>query len=421
MAAIQMHRRTLAGSAPDYSVSEHYSPQHYLETNGNTGIQLPAIAGAKALAFWIHSTNNQQYGSFLVDFREFGTGYWWALNAPAGLIDATIDGSRTSSYVGVFSPGWHKVYLEFDSLDQGFYLLCRYSENEFFFPSTIADITFYDRTFTEEEKTNPTSPLPTTNVIGKYRGDVTPGGQLLELSGRQPNARIIGESPVSVSTAAASSDSKWTSTNSRAITDEHIVFPGLGNHLPTGSATVEFWAATSQALATVVFGNQSSGIAGSGGNNRLMGHLPWPDGNIYWDCGSIGTGDRNTAGRVFTPLPDSCYNTWHHYAFVSNLEANWMEVFIDGVLQLQATNHDCYKRTDEDFYIGWWTYNNINFNGSIGEFRIWNYARSPAQIQAEMNSLIDSARPGLIACWRLDDRATAIVDRSGNNHHGFIS
>lgn len=420
MAAIQTHRRTLAASARDYSANQNYAPRHYLETNGNTGIQLPAIAGAKALAFWIHSTDNQQYGSFLVDFREFGTGYWWSRNGTADIIDAAIDGSRTSSYLGVFSPGWHKVYLEFNSLDQGFYLLCRYSENEFFFPSTIADITFYDRTFTEEEKTNPGSPLPTTNVIGKYRGDVTPGGQLLELAGRHPNARIIGDSPVSVSTAAAGPDGKWTSANSRAITNERIVFRGLGNHLPAGSVTVEFWAATSQELETVVFGNQSCGLTGSGGNNRLMAHLPWSNGNIYWDCGSIGTGDRNGAGRVLMPLPGNCYDTWHHYAFVSNSEANQMEVFIDGVLRLQAANHECYRRTDEDFYIGWWTYNNVSFNGSIGEFRIWNYARSPTQIQAELNNLINSARPGLIACWRLDDRATTIADRSGNNYHGVL-
>jgi hypothetical protein len=387
---------------------------------GNTGIKLPAIANAKALAFWIHSTNNQQYGSFLVDFREFGSGYWWSLNAPAGITDCTIDGNRTSSYVGLFSSGWHKVYLEFDSLYLGFYLLCRYSENEFFFPSTIADITFYNRTFTEEEKTNPTSGLPITNIIGKYRGDITPDGQLMELTGQQPNARIIGEAPTSVHTSPPEIDNRWTPANSRPIMSKHLVFKGLGNHLPSGSATVEFWATTHQALPTVIFGNQSAGEADTGGRNRLMGHLPWPDGNVYWDCGDIGNGNINSNGRSACPLPGYCFNTWHHYAFVSDAEANKMQIFIDGALLFQTDNHDTYKRTDEDFYIGWWIYSDVIFNGSVGEFRIWSYARSAAQIQADMPHIFDSAKPGLVACWRLDDVTNTIVDRSGNMHHGLI-
>jgi hypothetical protein len=216
-------------------------------------------------------------------------------------------------------------------------------------------------------------------------------------------------------------DGKWTSANSRPITNKHIIFKGLGNYLPSSSVTIEFWANTHQALPTVVFGNQSAGEANTGGRNRLMAHLPWPDGNMYWDYGDIGNGTINANGRSACQLPSNYFNTWHHYAFVSDAEANKMQIFIDGELLLQADNHDSYKRTDEDFYIGWWIYSDIVFNGSIGEFRIWDYARNAAQIQADIPIIINSAKPGLLACWRLDDTGSVIVDRSGNNYHGIIS
>jgi hypothetical protein len=170
-----------------------YEPAGFLRTTGASGLRTPAIAGAVAVAFWLRATNNGQYGSFLVDFRTYGNGYWWALNAPAGLSGAVIDGVATSSYTAVFAPGWHKVYLEFPTLDQAFYLLCRYSGNEFFFPCDIADITFYGRPFTATEQAAATGPLPTAGVLARY-GYLTPTRTgVADSTGRCPALAVIGE------------------------------------------------------------------------------------------------------------------------------------------------------------------------------------------------------------------------------------
>ncbi|MBP8000546.1 MAG: hypothetical protein KA314_12365 [Chloroflexi bacterium] len=61
------------------------------------------------------------------------------------------------------------------------------------------------------------------------------------------------------------------------------------------------------------------------------------------------------------------------------------------------------------------------FNGALDEVRIWNTARSQAQIQASLNSQITSAQPGLIARWSLNEAAgTAVNGSAGTTVNGTI-
>jgi hypothetical protein len=169
-----------------------FEPASFLRTTGASGLHVPAIAGAVAVAFWLRATDNGQYGSFLVDFRENGTGWWWNRDGPADLSRAAVDGVSTRNYSAVFTPGWHKVYLEFATLDQAFYLLCRYSNNEFFFPSDVADITFYGRPFTAVELADATGPLPASGVLARYRHLTPSRAGVADSTGRCPDLAIIG-------------------------------------------------------------------------------------------------------------------------------------------------------------------------------------------------------------------------------------
>jgi hypothetical protein len=169
-----------------------FVPASFLRTTGVSGFRTPAIAGAVAVAFWLRATDNGQYGSFLVDFRTHGAGYWWNRANPDGLAQGVIDGVATASYAAAFTPGWHKVYLEFATLDQAFYLLCRYSENEFFFPSDVADITFYGRPFTAAERADAAGPLPATGVLARYRSLTPSRTGVADSTGHCPELAIIG-------------------------------------------------------------------------------------------------------------------------------------------------------------------------------------------------------------------------------------
>jgi hypothetical protein len=179
-----------------------YAPASFLRTAGASGLQVPPLAGARAVAFWLRATDNGQYGSYLADIRPAGSGYWWNRADAAGLRQAAIDGVDTASYAAVFAPGWHKVYLEFDTLDQGFYLLCRHSETEFFFPADLADITFYDRPFTAVERADAAGPLPTAGVLACYQAPTLDGTGVADSTGRGPALPIVGAYLVNASALA---------------------------------------------------------------------------------------------------------------------------------------------------------------------------------------------------------------------------
>ena len=74
----------------------------------------------------------------------------------------------------------------------------------------------------------------------------------------------------------------------------------------------------------------SSVIAGGiGGNQDLNIHLPWGDGNIYWDVG-------RPFNRVYKAA-GSDYIGWHHWVFTKNTSTGIMNIYRDGVLWAQNT------------------------------------------------------------------------------------
>ena len=60
------------------------------------------------------------------------------------------------------------------------------------------------------------------------------------------------------------------------------------------------------------------------------------------------------------------------------------------------------------------------FAGAVDEVRIWNVARTQAQIQASKNTAITSSQAGLMGVWNLNaESGTSLADASGNNVTGI--
>ena len=61
------------------------------------------------------------------------------------------------------------------------------------------------------------------------------------------------------------------------------------------------------------------------------------------------------------------------------------------------------------------------FQGVLDEARIWNYARTEAEIQGTSNSKITSSQPGLLARWSLDEGlGTSVNGSAGTTFNGTI-
>ena len=62
------------------------------------------------------------------------------------------------------------------------------------------------------------------------------------------------------------------------------------------------------------------------------------------------------------------------------------------------------------------------FPGLIRDVRVWDRARTPAEIAAAMNADLTGAEAGLLGYWRLDEETGNAVAGSGPGyHHGTSS
>ncbi len=122
-----------------------------------------------------------------------------------------------------------------------------------------------------------------------------------------------------------------------------------------------------------------------------------------------------------------------HVAAVSDPVSQTLKLFIDGVLQpvinYSAGAFPSVVNT-EPLTVG---YPNINLpsyylNGTVDELRVWNTARTQAQIQANMNNELN-AQAGLVAAYHFNQGVaagnnagiTTAIDASGNSNNGTLN
>ena len=120
-------------------------------------------------------------------------------------------------------------------------------------------------------------------------------------------------------------------------------------------------------------------------------------------------------------------NTWYHVACVIDAKKNVMKLFIDGI---EVGNRNF--RNQKSFYksrlplrIGW-THEEERptqspFVGQIDEVRVWNIARSEADIRSNMNTQFNGDEPGLVGYWKFDEETEGrISDSSLNKNDGKL-
>ena len=208
---------------------------------------------------------------------------------------------------------------------------------------------------------------------------------------------------------AGPADVAWTPAISLDCAQAFVRIPGMGLWMPPTDYTIELWCFATGGGPTAAFDMADD----EAGHNRVLAHLPWVDNQLYFD-----SGDLSTTGRLATPAgPDFRYQ-WHHLAFQVDSQAPAMRLFLDGQLLAATLATDTFKHRPVDFLIG------LNHLGQLGAFRLWNYVRTPAEIQVDMPRVLAASRPGLIGCWRLDDTLAhggRIRDYSGYGHHGVLN
>jgi len=154
--------------------------------------------------------------------------------------------------------------------------------------------------------------------------------------------------------------------------DQYVQVPGYLNNAPTTEVTVEFW----QKVASVKVQSTFSASAFVNGS-VFNAHVPYADGNVYWDFGDISNGGRLT----WTP-PTSITGSWWHFALLASQSGNFMALYTNGVLAQFKTGMTPFVPANLDLDIGGAASLGLSFGGQIDEFSIFNRALTAPEIQA---------------------------------------
>lgn len=185
----------------------------------------------------------------------------------------------------------------------------------------------------------------------------------------------------------------------------------------TGAVTYEAWVWTSSSTNGYIFGRRSSDASNGMANDLVMKN----DGTIRFRAASGGSIIHKAEGT--TPINDG---QWHHVAGVF-FPGDSVQVYVDGVLEDQITTSviNSINANSLPFQIGkpGGTATVTPFDGEIDEVRVWNTARTNAEINANMNSCLSGSEIGLVAYYNFEDGAGSSIlsDLTLNANHGTLT
>jgi len=148
----------------------------------------------------------------------------------------------------------------------------------------------------------------------------------------------------------------------------------------------------------------------SEGRGPLLALRPSENG-VHFDH-STGTGQSTLDTHEGIPL-----NEWTHIALVLTSLTGEQIIYQDGIEVAVRTSAGLTDATqDPVLRIG------IGANVVLDDFRVWNYARTPAEIQADMNREVSGTEEGLVGYWRFNEgEGTTAYDMSPYENHGTIT
>ncbi len=208
---------------------------------------------------------------------------------------------------------------------------------------------------------------------------------------------------------------------SASANDQAIEFSGastleLNNPLTSLSneVTISFWAKGNNVLPvnTTIF----EGIDALE-ERQLNVHLPWSNGQVYWDCGNDGTG----YDRINQDVDASIYkNKWNHWAFTKNAISGEMKIYLNGTVFHSGTN--MFRPIDvERFVLGGDAFDNNKYFGLVDEFEIWDIELSESSIRDWMHRDVDNTHPNypnLVGYYQFESPGNASVfDQSPLENH----
>lgn len=195
-----------------------------------------------------------------------------------------------------------------------------------------------------------------------------------------------------------------------------LFLPSVGSI--SNEITISFWAYGSNNLPV-----NNSVFEGTDGNNarQVNAHLPWSNGDVYWDCGA----DANGYDRINLPANALDFkNRWTHWAFTKNAVTGEMKIWIDGQLFHSGTGKT--KQINlQNFKIGSAWNGGNGYQGKLNEFAIFNKELDSAKIRDWMYRDITASHPNyanLVAYYKMNEGfGNSLMDSSPATGFGTLN
>lgn len=145
--------------------------------------------------------------------------------------------------------------------------------------------------------------------------------------------------------------------------------------IPSNQITVEFICTNNTPS------NATSIIAGGAGSQDFNIHLPWSDGNVYWDCG-------NPFNRIYKATTLAERSGVHHWVFTKNPSTGIMNIYLDGNLWQTGTGQTSTMPSLTQVSLG--AYNagggpSLYYSGTIPIAKIYNREISSSEVKQNYN------------------------------------
>ncbi|MEK7326966.1 MAG: Ig-like domain-containing protein, partial [Chloroflexota bacterium] len=194
-----------------------------------------------------------------------------------------------------------------------------------------------------------------------------------------------------------------------AGTDDYVSVPDAPSLNPA-AVTVEAWAKfDSLADRPHLVGKGT----GSQGAYWLVVETNGTPRFFYTKSGETWSAVNGAAGDIVPGV-------WYHFAGV--YDGTNATIYVNGVAMGTVVNAGTLATTDPNpVWFGRNSGGTDSFAGMLDEVRIWNVARTAAELQAAMNTPLTGAEAGLAGYWRLDEGAgLTAVDRTTNGNDGSL-
>lgn len=110
---------------------------------------------------------------------------------------------------------------------------------------------------------------------------------------------------------------------------------------------------------------------------------------------------------------------WTHVAVV--YDGAVMNMYFDGVSKGILANTNAILTSNQKLFFGEHpTWSSRRFTGELSDVRIWNVARTEAEIASSMNDFLNNTESGLIANWKLDEGTGTVAADQVNSANGTI-